>query len=889
MKPILLQISGWGPYKGLEKVDFREFQKRGLFLITGPTGAGKTTIFDAITYALYGNVSGSMREKGSVRSDFALADTKTFVELTFSHNGKEYRVYRNPEYMRPKKRKTGEEAYTKEKENAILFLPDDSAIEGNQEVTKKVQEVLRMDYRQFKQISMIAQGEFTKLLTANQREKTEIFREIFDTFFYERFSATLKKKTSGLYAEIMTYRNKMDETIDGVSLSEEQFSELTKGDKYPYEAVLEYLTEKKKEQAKEIKEQKKKVKETQTRLDSLLTEMEKGKQINSLFAEEEKAKKTYLDLKQQEEKIKEKKRLKSQGEKATGLELFELAYTQVVKQEEELQKKRQKTATEIADYEKQIAETDCFWVHKSVIEELLQFGAICSEKQLALSQKEQVISEKTKELAKIKEIYLSMEEKMLKKKQAYQNADLQYKRAMVGIVANMVVEGEPCPVCGSLHHPNVATLTGEVPSEEELEQLKESYEQANEEFLQLYEKVGKLTGEVETETANLTLWKEEQKQGEEKVKELYTLLEELCKDTIALPKLPGQQEEKNPLFWQERKRQFEQFILSQKENKVILTEKKKLSEELEQENEKLQLQRTEKEAEWKQKLSEAGYATYEAYQKDKLSKEEIESLRKEIEDYEKKETIQRDYWERTKKALIGKKQIELASLEEEYEIISKNKKKQEEELSASTISESSVARACESLETKMKEVKLLEKQYGIYGDLDNLTSGKNSKRLVFEQYVLMSYFDSVLRAANLRFSKMTSGRYEIFRAEGTRDGRTKDNLEMDVLDHYTGKYRSIKTLSGGESFKASLALALGLSDVIQMTNGGILVETLFVDEGFGALDSESLEQACETLMSLVEKDHLIGIVSHVPELKERIESQLIIEKTNCGSTIHMVK
>lgn len=888
MKPILLQISGWGPYKGLETVDFREFQKRGLFLITGPTGAGKTTIFDAITYALYGNVSGSMREKGSVRSDFALADTKTFVELTFSHNGKEYRIYRNPEYMRPKKRKTGEEAYTKEKENAILFLPDDSATEGNQEVTKKVQEILRMDYRQFKQISMIAQGEFTKLLTANQREKTEIFREIFDTFFYERFSAALKKKTSGLYAEIMTYRNKMDETIDGVSLSEEQFSELTKGDRYVYETVLEYLTEKKKEQAKEIKEQKKQLKETQTRLDSLLTEMEKGKQINSLFAEEHKAKEEYLTLKQQEEKIEEKKRLKSQGEKSTGLEIFELAYTQAVKQEEEVQRKHQKVVTEIADYEKQIAETDCFWVHKSVIEELLQFGAICSEKQFALSQKEKVISEKTKELAKAKEIYLNLEKKMLKKKQEYQNADLQYKRAMVGIVANMVVEGEPCPVCGSLKHPNVATLAGEVPSEEELEQLKESYERENEKFLQLYENVGKLTGEVETETATLTLWEEEQKQGEEKVKELYDLLKELCKDTIILPALPGQQEEKKPSFWQERKRQFEQFILSQKENKVILTEKKKLSEELKQENEKLQLQRMEKEAEWKQKLSEAGYATYEAYQKDKLSKKEIESLRKEIEDYAKKETIQRDYWERTKKALIGKKQIELASLEEEYETISKNKKKQEEELSASTISESSVVRACESLETKMKEVKLLEKQYGIYGDLDNITSGKNSKRLVFEQYVLMSYFDSVLRAANLRFSKMTSGRYEIFRAEGTRDGRTKDNLEMDVLDHYTGKYRSIKTLSGGESFKASLALALGLSDVIQMTNGGILVETLFVDEGFGALDSESLEQACETLMSLVEKDHLIGIVSHVPELKERIESQLIIEKTNCGSSIHMV-
>lgn len=886
MKPILLQISGWGPYKGLEKIDFGAFQKRGLFLITGPTGAGKTTIFDAITYALYGNVSGSMREKSSVRSDFALADTKTFVELTFSHNGKEYRIYRNPEYMRPKKRKTGEEAYTREKENAILFLPDETAVEGNQEVTKRVQEILRMDYRQFKQISMIAQGEFTKLLTANQREKTEIFREIFDTFFYERFSAVLKKKTSGLYAEIMTYHNKMDETIDGISLpNEEKFSELTQGDKYAYETILEYLMEKKKEQVKEIKEQKRQIKEIQAKMDSLLTETEKAKQINLLFMEEEKAKEEYGTLKQQEMEIKEKKCVQKQGEKAQRLELFELAYRQIREQEAEAEQKEKKLETEIADCEKQIAKTECFWEQKTVIEEVLALGMAGSEKQFLLCQKEKAVSEKEKELLHAKAVYVTFEKEMTEKKQAYQQADLQYKRAIVGIVANMVVEGQPCPVCGSMHHPNVATLTEEVRSEEELEQLKESYEKANEEFLKLYENAGKLAGEVEAERTTLAIWEEEQKQTEANVNELYISLQKLCKNRSVLPQLPKQWDKS---FWEERKHQFDRFVLKQKENKVILEEKKKRYTECKQEKEKLQVQKTEKEAEWRQKLSEAGYPSYEAYQKDKLSLEELEGLREEIATYEKKETAQRDYWERTKKALVGKKQIERKSLEEEYEILSQKKKTQEQRLSRVTIEEASVVRACDSLQSKIKEVKILEKQYGIYGDLDNMTSGKNAKRLVFEQYVLMSYFDSVLRAANLRFAKMTSGRYEIFRAEGTRDGRTKDNLEMDILDHYTGKYRSIKTLSGGESFKASLALALGLSDVIQMTNGGILVETLFVDEGFGALDSESLEQACETLMSLVEKDHLIGIVSHVPELKERIESQLVIEKTNCGSTVSVV-
>lgn len=288
MKPIRLSICGWGPYKGKQEIDFTGLDRRGLFLITGPTGAGKTTVFDAVTYALYGNMSGGMREKGSVRSDFAAADMPTYVELVMTHDGREYTIYRNPEYLRPRKRRTGtvrqenaasqgdmphqgnmepqdnmprqaavesqaemtsREMLVREKERAVLTEPDGKKIEGSSEVTRRVQELLRLDYRQFKQLSMIAQGEFARLLTAPPTEKTKIFREIFGTDLYERVAAALKGKSAGLYKQVMECRHKMEEDIDmlgnGQLFVEEEagrrWQELTASGSYYYEGIIDFL------------------------------------------------------------------------------------------------------------------------------------------------------------------------------------------------------------------------------------------------------------------------------------------------------------------------------------------------------------------------------------------------------------------------------------------------------------------------------------------------------------------------------------------------------------------------------------------------------------------------------------------------------------------------
>ena len=239
MKPVKLTICGWGPYKEKQEIDFSGFKERGIFLITGPTGAGKTTVFDAITYALYGNMSGEVREKNSVRSDFAKADTPTYVELSMTHKGENYTIYRNQEYLRPSKRKSAG-TLTKEKERAVFTGPDGGVVEGSSEVTRAVQELLRLDYRQFKQLSMIAQGEFTKFLSASSIEKTKIFREIFATDLYEKTASNLKKRSGEIYRQIMEFRHRMDEDIDmlkrdGITKEEES--------SYFYQGIISYLEE----------------------------------------------------------------------------------------------------------------------------------------------------------------------------------------------------------------------------------------------------------------------------------------------------------------------------------------------------------------------------------------------------------------------------------------------------------------------------------------------------------------------------------------------------------------------------------------------------------------------------------------------------------------------
>jgi len=899
LKPEVLIISGWGPYKDKVEIDFTRFGSHGLFLISGPTGAGKTTIFDAISYALFGEVSGNMRSKDGVRSDFASADTKTYVNLTMTHGSKRYVIERNPQYNRPKKRKTGESTFTKEGENAILHLPDHKTVEGNREVNGKIQEILGMDLEQFKQLSMIAQGEFARLLTANSKEKTQIFRKIFSTYKYEQFSMNLSQKAKELYGKIMTYHNRMDETVEGIlpvlqgyitQEDGENFLEDESVYKKQYDRMMTYLVQARESCRERGKLADQDMEKAEREVLSWEKKIQQAAATNQLFEEYEKAAKEQERLQGMQSQMEEEQKTLNFARSAEKLEgafvLREESRNHLKSQQDKVQQlKEEITSIETVkqSYQQQYEHREPL---KSALMEMMAFLEVLKQQQ----EKQKVWKKKQKELAEQQQQFLRLEQMVDGMKKQYEDMERAMRYAMAGILAEKLTEGEPCPVCGGVEHPHLATLADSVPREEQIQACKEQYEKQNQQLMVLHGRVSALHGEVqltETELQRILADLQEKIEHISKISDIIvSLLNGLGvnqeRDVTGLTEAL-QQEKITSVGCRKALEQLENHCNEMQQIMADEKAKKQMLEQLNAEMKEQQEQVKKAEKTFVTEIKKAGFIEEEQYLSCKKTPQEIAGLQKKLDTYAQNKKSNDDYVNRMKKTLKGKEKIALEELLSSRKEAENTKKQMGQQQRQMQVHAAQLKAAASSLKEKLAEVGELEKSYGIIKDLDNLTMGNNGKRLVFEQYVLISYFEEVLHAANSRLQKMTAGRYLLSRVEGVSDGRTKDNFELQVLDHYTGKYRLARTLSGGESFKASLSLALGMSDIIQATSGGIRVETLFIDEGFGSLDSESLDMACE-----VDKERLIGIISHVAELQERIPKQLVVTKTNVGSTVRVV-
>lgn len=780
MKPKHLTLCGWGPYRGMEEVDFTAFEEQGIFLITGATGAGKTTIFDAISYALYGALSGIERDKerAGVRSDFADAGTPTFVELLMEHGGRDYRIRRNPEYFRPRKRSGKSEGLTKEKENAVLVYPEGRTVEGVREVNAAVRELLVLDYQQFKRISMIAQGEFARLLVAPPREKTQIFRELFDTGICESFTQELGQRARAAYAVIAEEKSRLQEDAKILEAElesggwaeelKERFAGLAGEENPDRERLLACMEELEKQAEGKLGESRKAYETADRQVEAHAARLagleEENRQIERLL----RAEREYEELRGQEEEQGRKQALYLRAMNAGWVEGAEEKLRQIKRQ---LDANRQER------------------------ESVLQPECRKLRGQLEQGQRE----------------YLEAEGEYARAKAAYEAAEHRRRLDAIGIAAELLEEGCPCPVCGSVEHPAPAKPSEGMLSAEELKALKKQVENREKELMHLHGAAASARARLESTEG---LLKRAAETGEQ---------------------LEGERKEAQ-----------------------------------------LSLERT---------LREYGFADRQEFLAARLEGAERERLGRELESYRMRLAAAGELYAHLQESTKNSK---LHDLTEEQERLAGERSGREEALRELKLWERQLAgvrRTKALMADRLKRVEEQTRQYGYVKDLENIAVGNNKARLVFEQYVLAGYFEEILRAANIRFRKMTGGRYEMSRVPQVGDGRVKDNLEIQVMDFYTGKCRSVRTLSGGESFKASLALALGMSDVIQSINGGIRVDTLFVDEGFGALDEESLEQACATLMGLVERRRMIGLISHVPQLREKIENQLVVEKTGSGSRI----
>ncbi|MBS7007557.1 AAA family ATPase [Anaerostipes sp.] len=840
MKPLFLEICGWGPYPEKNSIDFSSLQG-GLFLITGPTGSGKTTIFDALTYALYGEVSGSVRTKESLRSDFASQKEDTYVILEFIHRNNKYRVERHPKYMRAKKRGSG---MTVKKEDAVLTLPDGTVKAGTAKVNEELSRLLMIDYDQFRQISMLAQGEFQKLLVARSSERAEVFRSIFHTQIYKRIQALAGEKARALLGEIRELTNKMEEAAE---LSEEEDTYREAREKRDFKAVIKCLEEECREikrlakktednigRQKEVYDSKKQVFDQYRKTEQEIKEL--SEQISSLEAETEGLSEKREKLKEQKEETESLKSCMDRKKERLGVlkemqgRLDQFQQLKTVYEETKARELQQAKRTEAALFQEWLrAEAET--IHSKEKYESLgeQFGQAECE-------------------------YRTAEENRRKEQEAYMDVQSSFYAGSIGILAKELKEGSPCPVCGSVSHPDPALIPSEVPDRQQVENQKKRAEEAEEILRKSYKKLLELKEQKNTAEAE---WKNRQKElGDEPDWEKITKAEVLSMEKLSL-------EEEEEKLAEIR----EDLVNKEGQLKAFRTEfqMSDTAGDLQKEHDRLTGEVQEYECRKERQEAESAELLTALSKAHTLLGERRTS-------YEEK---------MRQKAGLDRHQIgedELKAMEEDI-------KKTENLREQLAVASHQRQQALRSLKEKQKKREQLEETYGIVGDVDRLLKGDNPLRLTFEQFVLITYFQDILKAANIRFLKMTGGRYEMFRSETVTDARKKDNLEIEIMDYYTGRRRSVKTLSGGESFKAALCLALGLSDIIKNSAGGIEIEVLFVDEGFGSLDSESLEQAVSSLQELSGASRMIGIISHVPELSERIGQKIVVRRKNIGSFI----
>lgn len=905
MRPVYIRMSAFGPYAGIQELNMEELGAGGLYLITGDTGAGKTTIFDAITFALYGEASGDSREAGMLRSKYADPSVPTEVELTFIYGGKTYKVCRNPEYERPTKRGTG---MTMQKAEAELIYPDGRVVTKPKDVTAAVTEIMGVNREQFCQIAMIAQGKFRDLIEKGTTERQKIFREIFRTAPYQQVQDILKGKYRALERECETLRESVKQYIQGILWNKDASEET------PVEEVMELLTEQNKADQEiqaglfEELQQKEQV------LQKIRSELERDR-------ERKKRQKLYQELQdkrqeQQEQLVEVRRRYQGEQEKgperqwiADEISRLEslmpqyLRLEELRKNERESQDECAKLAVRQRQRETKLAEL------KDKIREGKKAGEALAgapeeyQKLLFESEKHQKYMERLQNLSKVILQYEKLQQDLLVKQREYQTErDKVRKKEMdyraknqafldeqAGILAQTLVEDQPCPVCGSIHHPAPAEQNPGAPSKDELELLQQELEQYRVREAEASRKAGELLGNVQSRAESI--------KREAEGLELTGTLEEM-KHQLANLQKQGQTTEKQ--LQQEKGLASEKVKQKDMWNRLLPEQEKaleKVAEELQQIRERQAAVESKQKAAGEEIQRLTGVLPYpgqkeaqekhiELVQKQNEMKRQLEQAEKAVQTAEVEIAGTEGRLKELRQQLEEAVEADTEALRQKQAEIETEKAACEErgkELHHRIQNNQSVLK---NLQNRSKELVEKEKQYTMVRSLAVTALGNipGKEKIMLETYVQMTYFDRIIARANTRLMVMTGGQYEMKRRRGSSNLRSQSGLELDVIDHYNGSERSIRTLSGGESFQASLSLALGLADEIQASAGGIRLDTMFVDEGFGSLDSESLEQAVQALAGLAESKRLVGIISHVDELKNRIDRQIVVKKERSGGS-----
>ena len=915
MRPIRLTMSAFGPYAGKTLIDFDQFGSRGLYLITGDTGAGKTTIFDAITYALYGEASGTNREPAMFRSKYAAPETPTKVELVFSYGGKTYTVRRNPEYMRPALRGTG---FTSQKADAELILPDGRIITKVREVDNAIRSILGIDRNQFSQIAMIAQGDFLKLLLADTKDRQAIFRDIFRTGYYQVFQDRLKEASGTLNRQCEEARRSISQYLNGAVCSEDDTLaiELEKAKKclLPMSDALPLLDTL-------ISQDREVLRGLDTESENLGKQLE---EVNTLLGKAEEAEKTAAALATAQQQFgAAKERLNELTEtvskakarqpeadafakNAAALEALLPDYDARERLKAELTSCQESLKNEDSEREKgkksldsQSERLDTLREERKTLEKagedkerLIREKSSAEHRDAELKGIRNMLAEKN-ELAALLET--AQQSFVLSQRAAdeaggsYDAKNRAFLSEQAGILAQTLAPGQPCPVCGATEHPAPAQLSHIAPTEEQLKQARQNAEIKRKAAEAASLKAGQLRAKVEASEKTILGMGEKlfpSQQMDDIEDRVSAELDSIRGTIVALSEAIDTEQKK-----QLRKEQLDAQIPDEEKKR------EHLDQSLRARAEKISGLKA-NEAALRSQISDIGgklrFADKKAAENEfsRLTKaqEEIKAaITKSEEELKKQEVLCSEINGRiselrnalAKTDALDKKQL----MERQADLGDKIKNAAQMQRQLHTrIATNQLA--VENIRVKGSELDALEEQWAWTKALSNTANGNitGKDKIMLETYVQTAYFDRIIARANTRFFVMSGGQYELKRRKGASDFRSQNGLELDVIDHYNGTERNVKTLSGGESFKASLSLALGLSDEIQSSAGGIQLDTMFVDEGFGSLDEESLQQAMKALSGLTESNRLVGIISHVAELKEKIDKQIVVTKEKSGGS-----
>ena len=924
MKPLKLTMSAFGSYAGKNVIDFTG-QQQGIFLITGDTGAGKTTIFDAITYALYNQTSGGERNGNMMRSQYARPETETYVELEFLYRGQTYRVRRNPDYKITKTLKNGKIREQKVPHSVELTMPDGTVFPEKKNATDaKIIEILGLTADQFSQIVMIAQGDFLKLLYTKSDERKMIFSKLFRTDIYWKIQENLRRKSMEMDERIQENDRAFEQEKSRIIL-------LPESEELPLDELVERLRERLKDALKEQNLRRANVEE----LNKKITKYE---EINKLFVSLEKIRQTGKELEARQAESKERRQ---QIENARKADKVLVAEQQNLRQQQEVEQSAQAIAkmTETLANNQEMFETLKTQLQEVEAEQKREAADI-QKKMLALEQSfpsyealqnarseeqqakkvwedlgktsEESFHKKEAGIAALKEQQKQQEQVVEQTKKNWEQTSLSasesakhyehmyeaFLKEQAGILAENLSAGCPCPVCGSTVHPDPAKLSDHAVTELEVEQAKKTRAAAEEKRDMAYaafeaEKTEKqkLAQAVEKEEADFvlaqTIAKQQRKEAEQNYVSLQKIAEQI-REKLVYPSLA--EAKKQYAAMQKALEAAEQEIERKRQKVSELAEAmntlkgQKLAEEENQKTAKKLAAKTEKE--YAKLLEKSGFVSEETYHLAILPERSRSKLEREEKEYESQCLRQQSEQKLLEKQVSGKTYTDTAELNEQLKAEKQALKETEKtymELHTAYENDRSVLQNCA---VYLEKGKKLESEDQVIKSLSKTANGRlsGSAKIDFETYIQRQYFKQIIHEANKRLLTMSNHQFILKLKEEANTGRkTNEGLDLSVYSLVTDSERDVKTLSGGESFLAALAMALGLSDIVERSAGAIHPDMMFIDEGFGSLDAQSRQQAIEVLAELAGDSRMVGIISHVTELKEQIDRKLVVSRTDKGS------